>query len=155
MRISSSAAEACCRTWNSSNTASAPGNTSVTTLRYGQCMSTQTASTAARWRASIPWRQSVVEVIARVGYLVDGILEAWRSRRFRLLGSTSSRPARSFEYIQALWDHFSEHPEEVPIPDWHRQVVAERLAAHRRGELTSRPWSDNREEILSRLRSAQ
>jgi putative addiction module component (TIGR02574 family) len=59
------------------------------------------------------------------------------------------------EYIQALWDDFSEHPEEVPIPDWHRQVVAERLAAHRRGEITSRPWSDIREELLARLRSAR
>jgi putative addiction module component (TIGR02574 family) len=39
------------------------------------------------------------------------------------------------EYIQALWDHFSEHPEEVPLPSWYRQVVAERLAAHRRGEI--------------------
>ena len=59
------------------------------------------------------------------------------------------------EYIQALWDHFSEHPEEVPLPDWHRQVVAERLAAHRRGEVTSRPWPEVREELLARLRAAQ
>ena len=44
--------EACCRTWNLSNTASARGKTSVTTLRYGRCMSMHTASTAARCRAS-------------------------------------------------------------------------------------------------------
>jgi putative addiction module component (TIGR02574 family) len=59
------------------------------------------------------------------------------------------------EYIQALWANFSKHPEEVPLPDWHRQVVAERLAAHRRGEMTSRPWSDVREELLARLRTAR
>ncbi|MBI3278530.1 MAG: addiction module protein [Acidobacteria bacterium] len=59
------------------------------------------------------------------------------------------------EYIQALWNHFSAHPEEVPVPDWHRQVVAERLAAHRRGEMTSRPWTDIREELLARLRNAR
>jgi putative addiction module component (TIGR02574 family) len=57
------------------------------------------------------------------------------------------------EYIQALWDHFSEHPEEVPVPEWHRQVVVERLAAHRRLEITSRPWSAVREELLARLRA--
>ena len=64
-------------------------------------------------------------------------------------------PDEKLEYIQALWDHFSEHPEEVPVPDWHRQVVAERLAAHRRGEITSRPWPEVREELLARLRSTR
>jgi hypothetical protein len=59
------------------------------------------------------------------------------------------------EYIQALWDHFSEHPEEVPVPDWHRQIVAERLAAQRHGEMTSRRWSAIREELLTRLRTAR
>jgi hypothetical protein len=39
------------------------------------------------------------------------------------------------------------------VPDWHREVVAERLAAHRRGEMTSRPWSEVREELLARLRT--
>jgi hypothetical protein len=36
-------------------------------------------------------------------------------------------------------DHFAEHPVDVPIPDWHRQVIAERLAAYRRGEMTRDP----------------
>jgi putative addiction module component (TIGR02574 family) len=48
-------------------------------------------------------------------------------------------PDEKLEYIQALWDHFSEHPADVPVPDWHRQVVAERLAAHRRGEINLTP----------------
>ena len=63
-------------------------------------------------------------------------------------------PEEKLEYIQALWDHFSEHPD-VPVPDWHRQVVADRLATHRRGEITSRPWSEIREELLARLRTAR
>ena len=58
------------------------------------------------------------------------------------------------EYVQALWDHFSEHPEEVPLPHWHRQVVAERLATYLRGEMTSRPWPEVREELLARLSTA-
>jgi putative addiction module component (TIGR02574 family) len=64
-------------------------------------------------------------------------------------------PDEKLEYIQALWDHFSEHPEEVPVPDWHRQIVAERVAAHRHGEMTSRSWSEIREELLARLRTAR
>lgn len=61
-------------------------------------------------------------------------------------------PDEKLEYIQALWDRFAEHPEEVPVPDWHRQVIAERLSAYRRGEMTARPWSEVREELLERLR---
>jgi putative addiction module component (TIGR02574 family) len=59
------------------------------------------------------------------------------------------------EYIQALWDYFAEHPEDVPVPEWHREVIAERLTAYRRGELTARAWSDVREELLARLRTVR
>ena len=48
-------------------------------------------------------------------------------------------PEEKLEYIQALWDHFAEHSHEVPVPDWHGQVIAERLTTYRRGEITSRP----------------
>jgi putative addiction module component (TIGR02574 family) len=64
-------------------------------------------------------------------------------------------PDEKLAYIQALWDHFAEHPEDVPVPARHREVVADRLAAYRRGELASRPWSAVREELLARLRSVR
>lgn len=57
------------------------------------------------------------------------------------------------EYVQALWESVSERPEDVPVPDWHRRVVAERLAAHRGGEASARPWSEVREDLLTRLRN--
>ena len=59
------------------------------------------------------------------------------------------------DYIQQLWDHFAEHPEQVPVPEWHRQVIAERLAAYRRGEGSSRSWAEIREELLARLRTVR
>jgi putative addiction module component (TIGR02574 family) len=59
------------------------------------------------------------------------------------------------EYVQALWEHVAERPDEVPVPDWHRHVVAERLAAHRRGEMTARSWPEVRDELLARLRAAR
>jgi putative addiction module component (TIGR02574 family) len=64
-------------------------------------------------------------------------------------------PDEKLEYVQALWDRVSEHPEQVPTPDWHREIVAQRLAAHRRGEGTSRAWSEVREDLMSRLRNAR
>lgn len=59
------------------------------------------------------------------------------------------------EYVQALWERISERPEDVPVPDWHREVVAQRLAAQRRGDAISRPWSEVREDLLTRLRNAR
>jgi putative addiction module component (TIGR02574 family) len=64
-------------------------------------------------------------------------------------------PDQKLEYIQALWDRFAEHPEEVPVPQWHRDVLGERLAAYHRGEGKSRPWPEIREELLTRLRTAR
>lgn len=32
------------------------------------------------------------------------------------------------DYVQSLWDHIAARPEEVPVPDWHREILAERLA---------------------------
>ena len=34
-------------------------------------------------------------------------------------------PDEKLEYIEALWEHMTEHPEDVPIEDWHRDVVRE------------------------------
>jgi hypothetical protein len=31
---------------------------------------------------------------------------------------------------QSLWDHITARPEDVPVPDWHREILAERLATH-------------------------
>jgi putative addiction module component (TIGR02574 family) len=64
-------------------------------------------------------------------------------------------PDEKLEYVQALWDRVSEHPEDVPVPDWHREVVAQRLAAQRRGVAIGRPWSEVREDLLTRLRNAR
>jgi putative addiction module component (TIGR02574 family) len=36
-------------------------------------------------------------------------------------------------YVQSLWDRIAASPETVPVPDWHHDVVRERLndlAAH-------------------------
>ncbi|MEO8449789.1 MAG: addiction module protein, partial [Gemmatimonadota bacterium] len=35
------------------------------------------------------------------------------------------------EYVDALWDRIAATPEEVSVPDWHRQLVRERVAEYR------------------------
>lgn len=38
------------------------------------------------------------------------------------------------DYVQSLWDHIAARPEDVPVPDWHRKTLAERLAMHNGNE---------------------
>lgn len=51
------------------------------------------------------------------------------------------------EYLDALWDRIAAHPERVPTPDWHRQLIKERLASGS----PSRPWSEVRRAIEEKL----
>ena len=37
-------------------------------------------------------------------------------------------PEQKLDIIEALWDSLSSHPDKVPIPDWHRDVLVEREA---------------------------
>jgi putative addiction module component (TIGR02574 family) len=62
-------------------------------------------------------------------------------------------PQEKLDYVEALWGRIIARPEEVPVEDGHRELVAKRLAAHRAGEGGARPWAEVRQELLSRLRS--
>jgi putative addiction module component (TIGR02574 family) len=44
-------------------------------------------------------------------------------------------------YVQALWERIAAQPGDLPVPEWQRRLVRERLAAHQRGEGTTVPWS--------------
>lgn len=34
------------------------------------------------------------------------------------------------DYVESLWDRILDHPEGVPVPAWHLQIVRERLAEY-------------------------
>ena len=55
------------------------------------------------------------------------------------------------DYVQSLWDRIAARPEDVPVPDWHREILAERLRAHRANPTEGRPWDEVRDEILEKL----
>lgn len=61
-------------------------------------------------------------------------------------------PEEKLDYLQALWDRMSARPEDVPVPEWQRKLVRERLAAHERGEGATIPWSTVRQEAEDLLR---
>jgi putative addiction module component (TIGR02574 family) len=57
------------------------------------------------------------------------------------------------DYLETLWARIVSKPEQIPVPDWHRKILAERLAAYRAGKGSSRPWSEFRDEMRSLLRA--
>lgn len=54
-------------------------------------------------------------------------------------------------YVEALWDRISAAPEEVGVPDWHRQLLSERLAEYRNDPEAGRSWREVRDELLGEL----
>lgn len=51
-------------------------------------------------------------------------------------------------YVEALWNRIAATPEAVGVPDWHRQILRERLADYRSNPKNSRSWDDIRDELL-------
>ena len=47
------------------------------------------------------------------------------------------------EYLQSLWDRIAAKPEAVPVPDWHKEILAKRLAS----ESDTKSWEELEEEL--------
>lgn len=59
------------------------------------------------------------------------------------------------EYLQSLWDRIAARPEQVPVPDWHRHTVDERLEEHRSNPADVQSWEEVRDGIERRLRGGR
>jgi len=55
------------------------------------------------------------------------------------------------DYVQSLWDHIAARPEDVPVPDSHREILAERLAAHRANNDRGKDWEDFEKDLTAEL----
>jgi putative addiction module component (TIGR02574 family) len=55
------------------------------------------------------------------------------------------------EYVQALWKRIGERQQQVRSPEWHAEVVQQRLEAHRANPDAAVPWEDARAELRARL----
>ena len=53
--------------------------------------------------------------------------------------------------MERLWDDLSRRPENVPSPQWHGEVLAERIAAVREGRTEFVPWDDAKRRLRERL----
>lgn len=48
--------------------------------------------------------------------------------------------------IESLWDSLPPH--DVPVPDWHKEVLEERLEDHRRNPDDSVSWEELKAELF-------
>jgi putative addiction module component (TIGR02574 family) len=58
------------------------------------------------------------------------------------------------EYVQSLWDKIAATPEEVPVPDWHLQILDERLESLRTKPNEGKAWEQVKQEIRRKVRGS-
>jgi hypothetical protein len=62
-------------------------------------------------------------------------------------GFSDLSKAEQVKYLQTLWDHISEQPCDIPVPESHLQLSEERLRRYREDPSSARPAF----EVLDRL----
>ena len=53
--------------------------------------------------------------------------------------------------MERIWDDLSRCPQDVPSPDWHGGVLAERMTAVREGDTQFVDWDDAKRRLRERL----
>lgn len=56
------------------------------------------------------------------------------------------------DFVQSLWDRIAATSEQVPVPEWHHDIIRERLAAYTANPGAGRSWTDVRSDIVRKLR---
>ena len=59
--------------------------------------------------------------------------------------------AEKIALMERLWADLSQRPRELPCPDWHGDVLAERIAAVREGRTAFVDWKDAKRRLRDRL----
>lgn len=55
------------------------------------------------------------------------------------------------DYVQSLWDRIAATPDQVPVPEWHREVLGERLRDCEANPETGASWDVVRERLRDKL----
>jgi putative addiction module component (TIGR02574 family) len=54
------------------------------------------------------------------------------------------------EYVQDLWDWIAARPEDVPVPEWQKEMIEERLRHHEANPEDTVPWEEVRARLLEK-----
>lgn len=61
---------------------------------------------------------------------------------------------QQIEYVQTLWERIAASPDQVPVPDWHREVIRDRVERLEADSSQGRPWEEVRKDIERKLRGS-
>ncbi|HKY28520.1 MAG TPA: addiction module protein [Pyrinomonadaceae bacterium] len=53
------------------------------------------------------------------------------------------------DYVQSLWDHIAARPEQVAVPDWHLEILNERVKEYQTAQ--GKSWEEVERDIKSEL----
>ncbi len=56
------------------------------------------------------------------------------------------------DYVQSLWERIAATPDQVPVPDWHRDVLDERLKDYEATPDAGESWDVVRDRLRDKLR---
>jgi len=59
--------------------------------------------------------------------------------------------AEKIALMERLWDDLSRRPTDIPSPNWHGDILADRLAAVREGRTSFVEWEDAKKRLRERL----
>ena len=55
-------------------------------------------------------------------------------------------------YVQSLWDRIAATPEQVPVPEWHREILGERVKDYEANPDGGTTWDVVRDRLRDDLR---
>jgi hypothetical protein len=58
--------------------------------------------------------------------------------------------AQQIDYIQQLWDLILTNPDNIPVPEWHLEIVKQRLASRDSASLST--WDTVKQRLFSKYR---
>jgi putative addiction module component (TIGR02574 family) len=67
-------------------------------------------------------------------------------------GFESLTVEEQIDYVQSLWDHIAAQPEQVPVPDWHKEILRERLAFYRANPDEAKSWEEFERNLTQELK---
>lgn len=62
-------------------------------------------------------------------------------------GFDDLRPDEQIETVQTLWNRIAASPEQVPVPDWHKRILRERLESYALDPDAGKTWDEVRREV--------
>jgi len=73
------------------------------------------------------------------------------------MNTASNLPIETFSLaeklllMERLWEDLSRRPSDVPVPDWHGDILSERQAAVREGRTSLVDWESAKQRLRERL----